>query len=234
MIDFSAWDTLLRRYVDDQGRVDYHAWQTEQPQALNTWLAGLAELELSAEADRPRQLAFWLNIYNACTIATVLQRYPLDSIQPQILGQPNWLAFVWFFVRPAHRIARRLLSLNQIEHGILRQQFADPRTHFALVCASLGCPLLRRGAYWPEQVDAQLDEDSRRFINNPEKVRYDSLTHTLSCSKIFQWYRADFLKIAPSIPEYIRAYRETGEFIRYAPQIAYLPYDWSLNQRKSW
>jgi hypothetical protein len=88
----------------------------------------------------------------------------------------------------------------------LRKKFNEPRIHFALVCASLGCPLLRKEAYYGETVRNQLEDDAMRFINNPDKVRYEASTQTLYCSKIFKWYKKDFLQVAASIPDYIRGY----------------------------
>lgn len=176
-------------------------------------------------------MALWINLYNALTIASILERYPISSIQPKIVGLPNWIAFLWFFYRPTHNVAGHHYSLNQIEHKILRRQFEEPRIHFALVCASNGCPLLRNGAYWPESIRAQLEEDAIRFINNPDKVRYDSQTQTIYCSKIFKWYRSDFLNIAPSVLDYIRTYLKTDLPIRSDTPIAYLNYDWGLNQQ---
>jgi hypothetical protein len=233
MIDFAPWDALLCQYVDEQGRVDYLAWKREQPQALAEWLSNLKQLHFEPDSRSDEQLALWINLYNAFTISTILERYPIDSIRPQILGIPNWLGFLWFFMRPAYQISGQRYSLAQIENKMLRDQFKEPQIHFAIVCASIGCPLLRKGAYWPNQVHNQLDEDARRFINNPDKVRYDSQTSTLYCSQIFKWYRKDFLKVAPSVPEYIRSYLKTDLPLTSSTAIAYLYYDWSLNQRIS-
>jgi hypothetical protein len=231
MINFTAWDELLNQYVDSQGRVNYRAWKAESSQALNQWLADIEEVDIRSMSHPDERLALWINLYNACTIASILERYPISSIQPKIFGIPNWIGFAWFFYRPAHKVAGRYYSLNHIEHQILRREFDEPRIHFALVCASIGCPLLRNGAYWAESVRVQLEDDAIRFINNPDKVRYDSQTQTLYCSKIFKWYRSDFLKVAPSIPDYIRPYLKSDSAIASSIPIAYLNYDWSLNQQ---
>jgi hypothetical protein len=231
-IAFTAWDALLRQYVDDQGRVDYRAWQQEQPNQLQQWLSTFQPSDLALPLTQDEQLALWINLYNAFTIARILARYPIASIQPKILGVPNWLAFLWFFARPAHVVAGKRYSLADIEHKILRSQFQEPRIHFALVCASLGCPLLRNQAYWPDRVQQQLEADAHRFINNGDKVHYDATTQTLYCSQIFKWYRQDFLKVAASIPEYIRLYATDLPLHAETP-IKYLDYDWQLNQRIS-
>ena len=233
MIDFTPWDELLHRYVDDRGRVDYARWNKEAAGTLTQWLDRLSALDLSAYPDANQRLALWLNLYNALTIAQVLARYPIDSIRPKRFGIPNWWAFFWFFQRPVYEMGGQRYSLNAIEHGILRPTFRDPRIHFALVCASIGCPWLRNEAYQPETVQTQLEADAVRFINNPAKVYYDAETQTLYCSKIFKWYQQDFLKVAPSIPAYVRAYLSPPILLEDLTPIRYLHYDWNLNQRIS-
>lgn len=237
MIDFTPWNTLLHRYVDDQGRVNYQTWQREALTDLNQWLdqvAAIAPTLTLAPAltiDRNQQLALWLNLYNALTIRQVLDRYPITSIQPRVLGVPNWPAFLAFFSRPVFSLAGQTYSLNAIEHGILRPTFQEPRIHFALVCASIGCPLLRQEAYWPDRVGSQLEDDAQRFMANPDKVQYNAEEQTLYCSKIFKWYRADFLQVASSIPTYIQPYLANGGPLTETTPIRYLNYDWNLNQQ---
>ncbi len=195
-IEFAIWDDLLHRYVDDFGRVNYRRWKAESADVLNQWLGTLADVDLNALTDADVRLALWLNAYNAIAISQVLEVYPIESIRPKILGIPNWLAFLDFFTRSTTAIGGKKYSLNQIEHGILRREFAEPRIHFALVCASVGCPLLRREAYFPESVRVQLEADAKRFIRNPDKVRCDAGKKTLYLSKIFDWYGEDFVKAA--------------------------------------
>ncbi|NJR40898.1 MAG: DUF547 domain-containing protein [Leptolyngbyaceae cyanobacterium CSU_1_4] len=231
MIDFEMWNGLLHQYVDPQGRVDYRAWKAQQPQTLTHWLTDLERLDLSPDLSREQQLALWINLYNAFTLSTILERYPIASIRPLVFGIPNWFAFLWFFQRRVYRFAHQTYSLAQIENQILRDRLQEPRIHFAIVCASLGCPLLRNEAYTPEKVTQQLEEDAVRFINNPNKVRYDAHAKTLYCSKIFKWYRQDFLTVSPSIPDYVRSFLPPDLPLSASPPIAYLDYDWSLNQR---
>ncbi|MCC5636262.1 DUF547 domain-containing protein [Nostoc sp. CHAB 5844] len=233
MIDFEPWDKLLRQYVDPEGCVNYVAWKIEQPQVLAQWLSSQTKSPLKSHTNTLEKLALWINLYNALTISSILEIYPLDSILPKIFGVPNWLAFLWFFQRRVYPIFGQHYSLAQIENQILRDELQEPRIHFAIVCASIGCPLLRSGAYFPEQVIQQLDEDAHRFINNPQKVRYDFDSQTLYCNKIFKWYRQDFLKVAPSVPEYISSYLKIDVPLTATTPISYLDYDWSLNQRIS-
>lgn len=223
-----TWDSLLQKYVDNQGRVAYGRWRQESLLELEQWLTDMSAVDLQKLA-RAEAIATLLNLYNALTIRQVLHQYPIESIQPQLLGIPNWLAFLRFFTRTVYSLNGQSLSLNNIEHDILRQQFLDPRIHFALVCASLGCPLLRPAAYGPDTLAEQLAEDCDRFINNPDKVRYDAASRTLYCSKIFKWYKADFLTVADSIPDYCDRYYTTAQ-IPASVTVAYLPYSWKLNK----
>jgi hypothetical protein len=242
MFHLDAWNQMLHQYVDAEGRVNYSAWKKESAERLADWLDSLAFTNPQALPDRDHQLAFWLNLYNALVIQQILSKYPIESIQQKILGVPNWLAFLWFFWKPVYSLGDRRYSLNQIEHKVLRSEFKDPRIHFALVCAAIGCPLLRNEAYFPETVQLQLEDDAKRFINNPDKVRYDAETQTLYCSKIFKWYRQDFLAAAPSILDYIRIYIRINDLassnalsdsLPDSATVRYLDYDWGLNQRIS-
>ena len=226
---FQPWDELLHQYVSDRGLVDYQAWK-QSTQKLTNWLEELSRID-PERLSGDEQLALWLNLYNALTIERVLKQYPLRSILPKFLGIPNWLAFFAFFSRPIYTLNHQRYSLSKIEHDILRQQFKEPRIHFALVCASIGCPLLRNEAYSGDRVRIQLNDDAKRFINNPQKVYYDAKQGVLYCSKIFKWYGKDFLKEADSIPEYIQIYLASDVTLNAATPIEYLDYDWSLNQQ---
>lgn len=230
MLNFEPWDQLLRRYADAQGLVNYQDWQAESMQALRDWLSQLSPID-PKQLGLNQQLALWLNLYNALVILQVLERYPVRSIRPTRLGIPNWLGFFRFFQRSIYTLDEQPYSLNLIEHAVLRQQFRDPRIHFALVCAAIGCPLLRNQAYFPDTVQAQLEDDAQRFIHNPAKVQFDPQTQTLHCSKIFKWYGEDFREVAHSIPEYIAPYLQLP--LTAATPLHYLDYDWQLNQRTS-
>jgi len=229
-IDLRIWDELLQRYVDDLGRVNYRRWKAEGADVLRAWLESFADVDLRDFTDADARLALWLNAYNAIAISQVLEVYPIASIRPKVLGIPNWLSFLDFFTRSNSIIGGKKYSLNQIEHAILRPEFAEPRIHFALVCASVGCPLLRRGAYFPESVRTQLEADASRFLHNPDKVRYDAQKKTLYLSKIFKWYEEDFVKAAGSVAEYVRGYLGPEAAVGDGWAIVFLPYDWNLNR----
>ncbi|MER3431841.1 MAG: DUF547 domain-containing protein [Leptolyngbya sp. ERB_1_1] len=219
-MDFEPWNALLQTYVNDRGQVNYACWKQEQPSAITRWIS---TLEWN-DPTQNEQLSLWINLYNAFVIEKILPRYPIRSIQPKILGIPNWIAFFQFFYSVDRTAFNQKFSLAQIENEFLRKQFQEPRIHFAIVCASIGCPLLRNEAYFPDRVYQQLEDDANQFIQDPNKVKYDVDRNILYCSKIFKWYRQDFLSVAPSIPAYI------NPDIPKDAKISYLNYDWSLNQ----
>ena len=221
---------MLQEYVKD-GSVDYALWQQESAKALDEWLESVQPVELE-KLDRENAITLLLNLYNALVIQQILQEYPIESIRPQVLGIPNWVSFLLFFKKRIYQLNGQALSLDGIEKGILRSRYDEPRMHFALVCASQGCPLLRSEAYWPDRLSAQLEEDATRFINNPDKVHYDATERTLYLSKIFKWFRRDFLTQAESIPGYIQPYL-TGVQLSDDVNLAYKSYSWQLNQRTS-
>lgn len=230
MIDFTPWDKLLHCYVEN-GQVDYTQWQAESAPVLDQWLASVSNTDID-KLEQEEAIAFLINLYNALAIRQVLQKYPIDTIRPKIMGVPNWASFLRFFKKDIYELNGQALSLDEIEHGILRARYTEPRIHFALVCVSESCPHLRPEAYLPEQLDAQLEEDTRRFINNPEKVNYDVNSNTLYCSKIFDWYEKDFLTQSDTISHYIQQYLEDSKIPPDAT-IEYLSYSWQLNQRTS-
>ena len=235
MIDFTPWSQMLKAYVV-QGQVDYTRWQ-ESANALDQWLDSLQTVDLSAVKAEGQEaaIAFWINLYNALVVKQVLKRYPIRSIRPEIFGIPNWASFLLFFKQPVFTLVDqggRTLSLDGIEQDTLRAQYNESRIHFALVCASTGCPLLRPEAYTPALLSNQLAEDAQRFINNSTKLNYDAVSNTLYCSKIFKWYQDDFLTQAKSIPAYVQPYlAETA--IPDDVNIVYLPYSWQLNDQRT-
>lgn len=221
---------MLRTYVVE-GKVDYARWQKESAEALDQWLDSVRSADFDS-MDRESMIAYLLNLYNALVIRQVLQKYPIDSIRPEVLGVPNWASFLVFFKRPIYKLGDRSLSLDNIEHDILRDRYNEPRIHFALVCAATSCPLLRAEAYTPNRVLDQLEADARRFIQNSTKVSYDAASNTLYCSKIFQWYEKDFVAQAGSITSYIQTYLPETT-IPTNTSIAYLPYSWQLNDQRT-
>ncbi|MEO1393490.1 MAG: DUF547 domain-containing protein [Cyanobacteria bacterium J06634_5] len=229
-INFEPWHQLLVEYVNDRGQVDYQRWKaTGQAVAqLNAWLATLQSTELSSWPDEDTKLALLINLYNALTIRQVLRKYPIDSVRPTVFGVPNLAAFKLFFSKPVYTLGDRTLSLDNLEHDLIRKQFAEPRIHFALVCASVSCPILRNEAYRPETLAQQLEQSAQDFLNDATKNRYDAASNTLYCSKIFQWYEKDFLTVSSTIPTYVQQYLKQA--LPSDAAVKYLPYNWQLNR----
>ncbi|MDX1623511.1 MAG: DUF547 domain-containing protein [Gemmatimonadota bacterium] len=229
-----AWDdyaSVLDRYVDD-GRVDYGRWKAERPSA---WARLLAWLEAADPAAWPidRRRAFWINAYNIRVIAGVLERYPIESVREVgLLGG----RIRGFFSREEHPVAGEERTLDEIEKEILLEPpLFDPRIHWALVCASKGCPELRPEPYRAGKLDMQLDFQARTYLNGPAGHRLDRGRRTLHLTRIFDWYDDDFEDAAGSVREYAARYL-TGAAAKAARdpdwEIEYLEYDWSLNDRR--
>jgi hypothetical protein len=236
-----VWDKILRQYVvetdnDAVTTVDY-AGLLDQQAELDVYLAQLAAVNLADFENWPpaEQLAFLINAYNAWTVKLVLSGYPeIDSIKD--LG--SWLTTPWEkqFI-PLLGASR---SLDDIEHGLIRGsgRYREPRIHFAVNCASIGCPALRAEAYTAERLDIQLEDQTRLFLSDRTRNRLQG--SLLSVSPLFKWYRDDFGKGRSDFNSL------DGFFAAYAPALAlqdtdikdlqagkirieYLDYDWRLN-----
>lgn len=223
--DHQAWTKLLEKHVDEEGLVDYRAFLQDRP-ALQTYLNMLEEQPPSPNWSKAEQLAYWINAYNAYTIDLVLEYYPVQSIKD--IGSSVQLPFVntpWDieFIQ----LGGQTYDLNNIEHNIIREEFDEPRIHFALVCAAYSCPKLRREAYTAGKLDAQLSEQAGEFLSNPEKNRIKS--DELKLSKLFDWYQGDFTK-DQTLTEFLKQYTDVA--ISPDAGITYMEYDWRLNEQQ--
>ncbi|MEM8895912.1 MAG: DUF547 domain-containing protein [Bacteroidota bacterium] len=218
-----TWDALLKKYVKADGSVDYKGIQSEKAQ-LDSYLRSLEANPPNKEKWTDKeQIAYWINAYNAYTVDLILQYYPVGSIKD--IGSAIQIPFVntpWDikFIE----IGGEKYDLNNIEHGILRADFEEPRIHFAVNCASFSCPALRAEAYTGDKLETQLDEQARLFINDDRKNQISKGSAELS--KLFSWYSGDF-NDNMSVEEYINQYADTQ--ITEETDIDYLDYDWSLN-----
>ena len=224
--DHSKFDQALKKYVDDKGLVDYNSIAkdsgfSEYVQSLQT-----ARVE---EFSRDGQLAFWINGYNAVTIDKVIKKKPKKSVRETFI--PGVWTATKFFTSREHIVAGKRLSQDDIEHEILRKQFKDPRIHFAIICASMGCPPLPRIAYTEENVQTRLEEETRKYLNSPRGTRIDRAENTLHVSKLFDWFATDFIQKSGSTLAFMRLYlnEETLSFSERDPKISYLEYNWALN-----
>jgi len=219
-----AWSALLGRRVSD-GWVDYAGWKRADQGALAGYLGSLEQVDRACfeRFSERERLAFWINAYNAYTVRLILDHYPVKSIRS--IGFLPMAAFRSSFIH-LHAHGGGALSLNEMEHQILRKQFAEPRIHFAINCASKSCPQLRGEAYRAADLDAQLDDATRRFLLDRTKNRYDPTTRTLSVSSIFKWFHEDFEHAAGTVQGFVGRWLDGAAGAR---KIEYLDYDWSLN-----
>ena len=218
-LSHTQWTSLLKAYVDQKGLVNYQQWK-QNPQPLAAYLSWLSTHMPSPRASREEKIAYWINLYNAHTVALVLEHYPIASIKDiEVNGsQTPWdIPFI--------ELPMGTLSLNEVEHNILRKQFKEPRIHFALVCAAMSCPPLRREAYVADRLDEQLDEQARRFLRDPTKNQFSGQSARIS--SIFKWFAEDFAFLGP-LSEYLSRY--AGVPISSNSNIDYMTYDWQLNQ----
>ncbi|MDA1259668.1 MAG: DUF547 domain-containing protein [Planctomycetota bacterium] len=228
----AAWTPLLREHVHDAGLVDYPGLGKRRAE-VDAYLAGLAAVKATEFADfKPAQReAFWINAYNAWTIALILDHPKTESIRD--LGGLFSSVFDKRFVPLQHLSGgKKPLSLSEIEHEILGRTARTPLFHFAIVCASRSCPELRAEAYDAARLDAQLAEQARRFLADPIKNDVVINDGTLRISKIFDWSEKEL----DGYPGGIRAILlEFGpEAIAQHPDLArvrlkHRDYDWSLN-----
>ncbi len=243
----AQWAKLLTKYLVliDGGKasqVRYAGLQQERAQ-LKAYLATLSAVtaaEFNAWS-KSQQLAFLINAYNAATVEKVLTRYPdIRSIWDfgKLFGNPFKDKFV--------RLLGSEMSLDNIEHDTIRAQGAydDPRIHFAVNCASIGCPMLREEPFVAVRLDKQLDEQVVRFLSDRSRNRFHAASKTLKVSKIFDWYGDDFrkgLRGIRSLPAFLARHAslladrpEDQELIRdQQTAVQFLDYDWTLNAARS-
>jgi hypothetical protein len=224
----AAFDGVLKQHVRD-GWVDYASLQAA-PRPLEGYLhqlAAVSESEFQRWPEKDR-LAFLINLYNAATLKLIIDRYPVKSIR-----SIGWIpGSAW--KQSVVQLFGKKISLDELEHGIIRKNYRDARVHFALVCAARGCPPLRNEPFVGARLEAQLDEQGRVFFAQSEKNRVDSATRTVHLSPIFKWFAGDFeaaagsvLKfVTPFFPENAQRALSSGEF-----KIEHTDYDWSLNDR---
>lgn len=227
-----AWSAILQEYVS-RGNVDYAGLKSRGASALDAYLK---KLEAVCESDyakwsRDQRLAYWINAYNAYTVRLILNHHPLESIRS--IGVLPGAAFRKTFI-PLDSLRGRTLSLNDIEHEILRKEFKEPRIHFALVCASKGCPPLPSKAFQAGTLGKQLEAATRSFLADEKKNRFDPADRTLRLSPIFKWFREDFERDGSNLVEFVAKHSdpETARALRRGEiEVEFGDYDWSLNGR---
>ena len=239
----AAWDAMLKKHVryiegGNASQVSYAGFMKDRAQ-LKAILADDQKVT-RAEFDgwtKPQQQAFLINMYNGETIEKILTRYPdIKSIRDfgTVFGNPWKDKFFTLFGEPAW--------LDKLEHEMLRKEgvYDEPRVHVAVVCASIGCPMLRNEAFTADKLEAQLEDAFRRFLSDRKRNRYDPASGKLEVSKIFDWYGKDFEKGYKGFTSLKATFARYADILADKPgdrarvreqkaDVAFLDYDWGLN-----
>jgi hypothetical protein len=231
-INHSAWDDLTRRFVmptkSGFNRFAYSNFQMDDKRQLRTYISDLSKTTIS-QYNRDQQRAFWINLYNAATINVMLDNYPVDSIRDIKSG--------FFTPGPWDKklvdVENEKITLNDIEHRILRPIWPDARIHYAVNCASIGCPNLQSRAFTAENTDAMLEAAAVEFINHRRavQVKYGKLR----ISSIYRWYKVDFGGTDASVIAHLRQYAKP----QLADQLSGIEsidddhYNWDVNSLNS-
>lgn len=232
--DHAEFDVVLRAHTAG-GAVRYATLQADRA-GLDRYISRLAAVTPAQYAawNRPEQIAYLVNAYNAIVMQQVINDYPIRrSLSPAALIRPA--NSIWqiggFFDGRRHTVAGRRLTLDDIEHKLLRAELKEPRIHAALVCAAVSCPPLRSEAYTADRLDAQFDDQWRRFLGDADRNRVDRSRNELKLSEIFKWFADDFGG-SDGVIRFIAAYVDepTQRWLRErAPRVTYIDYDWTLN-----
>ena len=237
-LDPAPFNALLRSVVDGRGLVDYAALQRD-PAQLDRYLEALGALAPGrfASWSEAEQIALLINAYNGFTLRAIIDN---DPIRPSIKAIPG----VWKFRR--HQLMGRGLTLDAIEHEILRREYNEPRIHAALVCAAISCPPLRREAFTGPALDRQLEDQTTRWLASPVGLKIDRAAGTVQLSPIFQWFAEDWPRADPqaaAVPGHQKQSAVLRFVARYVPaqeralilggdfRLSYLPYNLDLNRQ---
>jgi Protein of unknown function, DUF547 len=246
----AGYAAVLKEHVTAEGLVQYQRLKSNR-EMLDRFVAALGELhEEELESwDEEEQVAFWINAYNALTLSAIVNHYPIQPVLPESSMIPRnsirQIPGVWDHLQ--FTVMGSAVTLDQIEHQILRKRFDEPRIHMALVCAAQGCPPLRNEPFVGSRLDNQLRDQTQRFLSRPTMFRIDRDRQRVLLSSIFQWYGEDFVstydtreefpghnKVERAVLNFIarHADAESRDYLiqgRY--RIEYLDYDWSLNEK---
>ncbi len=242
---------ILKTYVDDSGMVNYCELKKNNERLEFTYNA-LVEIQ---EADynqwsESEKIAFLINVYNFLTLKVIVDNYPIKPSFFSSLRFPKnsirQISGVWDKIQ--FTVIGKKMTLDHIEHEILRKQFNEPRIHMALVCAAMGCPSIRKEPYSVGKFDIQFEDQTRRFINDSSKFRIDKQKNHIYLSSIFKWFGEDFIQRygtneafsnhneqERAVLNYIAQYLSPLEYdflLTESYVISYLDYDWSLNEQK--
>jgi hypothetical protein len=229
-IDHGAWDYFLRSYVrlgsDGIARIPYARVTASDRDRLGADLARLAGVPIGAYSRR-EQFAFWVDLYNELTVKLVLDHYPVSTIKNIAISPGLFSVGPWG--RKLITVEREALSLDDIEHRVLRPIWRDPRVHYAVNCAALGCPNLQVSTFTAANTEALLDKAAREYVNHPRGATVSG--GALKVSSIYTWYEADFGGTEAGVIEHLKRYARPGlaSALAAIDHISGDSYDWALN-----
>ena len=232
VIDHTAWDAFLAKYLDANhpsgiNRLNYKAVSPGDRKSLEEYLVRLQAVPISGY-NRNEQRAYWINLYNAETVKIVLDQYPVASIRK--IKIPPGLFTIGPWDGRVMTVEGERLSLNDIEHRILRPIWKDPKIHYAVNCASLGCPNLAAVAFTGQNTESLLNQYAADYINHPRGATFTR--NRLKVSSIYSWFQDDFGGSSAGVIQHLRQFAK-GDLAR---QLAEYngglddDYDWDLNQ----
>lgn len=227
LITHESWTKLVKKHVGTDGLVDYKGFIKDKAE-LEAYLKQVSDNPPPQTATNNDKIAYWLNAYNAFTIKLIIDHYPVKSIKD--LGGKHQVIFIntpWdikFF-----NIGGKTMTLNRIEHRILRRDYTEPRIHFALNCASMSCPKLRREAYEGTKLDEQLTSQAREFLRDTSRNQISEDPPQMSA--IFSFYGKDMTKWSgKTLVGFINQYAPVK--LKEDAKLEYMDYNWDLNERK--
>lgn len=232
-IDHAAWDSFVKTYVvassDGINRVAYGRVSAGDKQALSAYVDRLAATSIGAFS-RAEQLPYWINLYNATTVKVIVDHYPVKSIRDIKISPGLFSSGPWG--KKLVAVEGEPLALDDIEHRILRPIWRDPRIHYAVNCASIGCPNLAREAYTVATADRMLTEGARLYINHSRGARFDGAK--LAVSSIYVWFKEDFGNNDAGVIAHLRHFAQPAlaERLAAAKSLDSDAYDWALNEAR--
>ena len=232
-IDHRAWDAFLHTYIsegpDGVVRIAYGSVSRPDRATLSAYIASLAAEPISTYS-RAEQFAFWVNLYNAQTVSTILEHYPVQSIRDLDISPGLFADGPWG--KKLLVIEGESVSLDDIEHRILRPIWREPRVHYAVNCASIGCPNLLPSALTAENTERLLTQGAMAYVNHPRGVKIDDGALTLS--SIYSWFEGDFAAEG-GVLAHVRRYAdpELAKALESIDEPSAFGYDWRLNDATS-
>lgn len=221
VIDHGPFDQILSEYVDSRGQVNYDGLKANEKDfaKFQKYVEAIGSAKVSGANNS--KLAFYINAYNATVINSVINHLPTSSVM-KVDG---------FFKKEKHPIAGKKMTLDHLEHKVIRPTFKDARVHFALVCAAKSCPPLKKKAFTEKNVERMLEKNTKAFV--PKATKVDTENKVVTTSQLFNWFKDDFVEDEGSVKAYLARYvPEHAEFLKTGEyEVKFSKYDWKLNSK---